>query len=56
MIDQMTEFFDDLKLTVLSLFVFVAWLVAATGWVRALAILWLIYPAAFAWRIVRRRN
>jgi energy-coupling factor transporter transmembrane protein EcfT len=41
---------------VISLFIFVAWIVAATGWVRMLAVVWLIYPAFVLRRIVVRRN
>jgi hypothetical protein len=52
----MSGFFDDLKLGLISLVVFVAWLVAATGWVRALAVVWLVYPAVFSLRMVRRRS
>jgi hypothetical protein len=52
----MRKFFDDLKLGLISLCVFVAWLVAATGWVRGLAVVWLIYPAVVAARMVRRRS
>jgi energy-coupling factor transporter transmembrane protein EcfT len=37
----------------ISLFVFVAWAVVATGWVRLLAILWLVYPVVVAWQIYR---
>jgi hypothetical protein len=46
--------FNEIKGGLLSLFVFVAWLVAATGWVRALAVIWLAYPAFLAWRAVHR--
>ncbi len=46
--------FDDLKVGLISLVVFVAWVVAATGWVRALALVWLIYPAMFIQRTIRR--
>jgi hypothetical protein len=45
--------FDDLKLGLISFFVFVAWVIAATGWVRALAVVWLIYPAMFIRRTIR---
>jgi hypothetical protein len=55
-IEWMRKFFDDLKLGLISLCVFVAWLVAATGWVRGLAVVWLIYPAVVAARMVRRRS
>jgi energy-coupling factor transporter transmembrane protein EcfT len=40
----------------ISLFIFVAWIVAATGWVRVLAVVWLIYPVFVLRRIVTRRN
>ena len=56
MIECVSGFFDDVKLGLICLFVFVAWLVAAEGWVRALAIVWLIYPVVFALRVVRRRS
>jgi hypothetical protein len=56
MIEWMSGFFDDLKLGLISLLVFVAWLVAATGWVRALAVVWLVYPAVLSFRVVRRRS
>jgi hypothetical protein len=39
-----------------SVFLFVAWLIAATGWVRWIAVIWLIYPAFVAWRVVGRRD
>lgn len=45
--------FDGLKLGLISFFVFVAWVIAATGWVRALAVVWLIYPAMFIRRTIR---
>ena len=45
--------FYDVKLGLISLFVFVAWVIAATGWVRALAVVWLVYPAMFIRRTVR---
>ena len=45
--------FDDLRLGLISFFVFVAWVIAATGWVRALALVWLIYPAMFIRRTIR---
>ena len=54
MINHMGEIFDDLKLSLISFFVFVAWVVAATGWVRAVGVVWLLYPAMFVWRTVRR--
>lgn len=41
----------------ISFFLFVAWIVAATGWVRFLAAVWLIYPTfAVARMRYRRRN
>jgi hypothetical protein len=36
---------EGARVCAISLIVFVAWMVAATGWVRALAVVWLIYPA-----------
>jgi hypothetical protein len=48
--------FDDLKLGLISLVVFAAWVVAATGWVRALAVVWLIYPAMFMPCTIRGGN
>jgi hypothetical protein len=56
MINDMGEIFDDLKLSLISFLVFLAWVVAATGWVRAVGVVWLLYPATFAWRTVRRRS
>jgi hypothetical protein len=47
--------FNQIKGVFISLFVFVAWLIAATGWVRVLAVVWLAYPAFLAWRSVGRR-
>jgi hypothetical protein len=44
----------DPRSFLVSLFVFVAWIVAATGWVRALAAIWLVYPAVVAWRVLGR--
>jgi hypothetical protein len=38
-----------------SFFFFVAWIVAATGWVRFLAVVWLVYPAYAVVRMHRRR-
>lgn len=52
----MSGFFDDMKLGLICLFVFVAWLIAATSWVRGLAVVWLVYPAVFVLRMVRRRS
>jgi hypothetical protein len=49
----------DPKLLLLSLVVFVAWVVAATGWVRLLAAIWLLYPLAVICRSLlhaRRRR
>ena len=40
----------------ISLFLFVAWIVAATGWVRFLAMVWLVYPAFAVARMHRRRR
>jgi hypothetical protein len=47
---------ESIKLAAISLIIFAAWLVAAEGWVRLLAILWLIYPATLAIRTGRRRS
>jgi hypothetical protein len=54
--EWVSGFFDDMKLGLICLFVFVAWLVAATGWVRGLAVVWLVHPAVFVLRMVRRRG
>jgi energy-coupling factor transporter transmembrane protein EcfT len=40
----------------ISLFIFVAWIVAATGWVRLLAVVWLIYPVFVIERARRRKR
>ena len=48
------RFFDDFKIAMVSFFVFVAWLVSSDGLVRAVAVVWLIYPAVFVARYVRR--
>jgi hypothetical protein len=56
MIVSVGQIFDDAKLSLISLFVFVAWVVAAPGWVRALAVVRLFYPAMFAWHTARRRS
>jgi hypothetical protein len=40
----------------ISLFIFVAWIVAATGWVRVLAVIWLVYPALVLRRVLVRRR
>jgi hypothetical protein len=56
MIEGVSGFFDDLKLGLICVLVFAAWLVAATGWVRALAVVWLVYPAVLTLRMVRRRS
>jgi len=50
------EKLGEVKLSLLSLMVFTAWLVASEGWVRALAIGWLVYPAVVVLRITRRRS
>jgi len=44
----------DPKPLFISLLVFVAWIVAATGWVRALAAIWLVNPAVVAWHMFGR--
>jgi hypothetical protein len=46
--------FNQIKGVFVSLFIFVAWLIAATGWVRVLAFVWLGYPAFLVWRSVQR--
>jgi hypothetical protein len=56
MIEYVREIFDDVKLSLITFFVFLAWLVAATGWVRVLAVVWLLYPALFAWHTARHRS
>jgi hypothetical protein len=48
------RFFDDFKLAMISLFVFVAWVASSEGLVRAVAALWLVYPAVYAVRFRRR--
>lgn len=48
--------YSQARVVLVCLFVFVAWLVAATGWVRLLAILWLVYPALVAWRLTHSRT
>jgi hypothetical protein len=40
----------------ISLFIFVAWIVAATGWVRVLAVVWLIYPVFVLHRDAEERQ
>jgi hypothetical protein len=42
----------------ISFFVFGAWLIAADGWLKLLAPLWLVYPAwtFFRWERARRRS
>jgi hypothetical protein len=47
---------DEFKLGALSLLVFLAWLIAATGWVRRLAVIWLAYPLIVVLRSARRRR
>jgi hypothetical protein len=42
----------SIRLSLISLFVFAAWLVSARGWVRAVAVVWLIYPVTVY--VVRR--
>jgi hypothetical protein len=46
----------DIRLFAWSIFLFVAWLVAAHGWVRPIAIVWLAYPAFVLARFLRRRR
>lgn len=46
---------EQIKLAAISAFIFVAWIVAAQGWLRAVAVVWLIYPAYVAWHLVRDR-
>jgi len=47
---------ERIKLAAISLIIFVAWVVAAQGWVRLLAVLLLIYPAVVALHMVRHRS
>jgi len=47
---------DAIKLWFWSLFVFVAWLLAADGWLRLVAFIWLAYPVFVLTRFVRRRR
>jgi hypothetical protein len=42
---------NEIKLSLLSLFLFIAWVAAAEGWVRAVAI---VYPGVVALRLARR--
>jgi hypothetical protein len=44
-----------IRLFIACLFLFVAWLVAANGWVKAFAVLWLVYPTWFVARRLSRR-
>jgi hypothetical protein len=48
--------FESIKLAAISLIIFVAWLIAAAGWLRLVGILWLIYPAVVAMRVVGHRR
>jgi len=47
---------SDPRLFLISLFVFVAWIVAATGWVQVIAVVWLVYPAFVVRRVLIRRR
>ncbi len=47
---------EEFKLAAISLVIFTAWLIAAEGWVRLLAVLWLIYPAKVVMSLRVRRN
>src|SRR5947207_697913 len=40
----------------ISVFMFVAWLVAARGWLVLLAPIWLAYPAWIAYRLARPKD
>jgi hypothetical protein len=42
------------RLHVLSVFMFVAWIVAGSGWILLLAPLWLIYPLLISYRLLRQ--
>jgi hypothetical protein len=44
----------DTRPLFISLFIFVAWIVAATGWVRLVAVIWLIYPAFVLTRVISK--
>ena len=40
-------------MTLLSLTLFVAWIAAAEGWVRVVALVWAIYPVLTLWWLLR---
>lgn len=44
----------SIRLCVLTVFMFGAWVVAAEGWVTLIAIVWLAYPALVSHTILRR--
>jgi energy-coupling factor transporter transmembrane protein EcfT len=46
----------DPRAFLISVFLFVAWIVAATGWVRFVAVIWLACPAFAVARVHRRRR
>jgi hypothetical protein len=54
--ESYSEGMRDPKLFLWSLFICVAWLVAATDWVRLLAVIWPIYPAYVIWPYVARKR
>jgi hypothetical protein len=43
----------DIRLALISLIIFVAWLVAAQGWIELVSLVWLAYPALVTTRLVR---
>jgi hypothetical protein len=47
---------SHVKMAAISLIVFVAWLGTSNGWVRVVAVVWLVYPAIVAWRVVKARR
>jgi hypothetical protein len=49
----MSKALDSAKFTIISVILFVATLVTSEGWVRAVAVVWLVYPAFVARRLVR---
>jgi hypothetical protein len=46
----------DIRLALISLIIFVAWLVAGHGWIELLSLVWLAYPALVTTRLVRSRR